>query len=126
MAAHTRHPQRTGFAPGAQVELVFLADVDALARPPKPRRDLGMVRTLGANGTRFSALLDDEVAGYAEVECRLGDVSQAVAREGWADIGTFYIDERYRRQRIASWLVGEVVRVAEARAHRSASGLRDA
>jgi GNAT superfamily N-acetyltransferase len=99
--------QRAGFVPGSRVEMVFLADVEAIDRPAVPIADLTIVRTLGVNGTRLSAVRDREVLGYVEVESRLGDVSRAVRQEGWADVGNFCVEELHRRRGIGSWLLGQ-------------------
>lgn len=99
--------ERAGFVPGPRTEIVFVADVDALARPPVPVTGLSLVRTLGTNGTRFSALRDEAVLGYLEVDIRIGDLGRAVRQDGWADVGNLYVDEHHRRRGVASWLLGQ-------------------
>jgi ribosomal protein S18 acetylase RimI-like enzyme len=95
-----------GFVPGKRVELVLLADVDRIPRPPAPRPDLQLVRTLGVNGTRFSAQLGDEVLGMIEVDTGIGEVGPLAGHVGWADIGNLEVTEKHRRQGIGSWLLG--------------------
>ncbi|PZS19136.1 MAG: N-acetyltransferase [Pseudonocardiales bacterium] len=98
---------RAGFTTGDRTELVFLADVDALGRPPAPIAGLTLARTLGVNGTRLTALLDGDALGYIEVETRITDAGQVVRTDGWADVGNFCVVEAQRRRRIASWLLGQ-------------------
>src|SRR5262249_851776 len=60
---------RSGFRHEGRVEIVFLADVTNIAQPaPAPIDGVTLRRTLGINGTRFSAVLDGEAIAYIEVE----------------------------------------------------------
>lgn len=97
---------RAGFTVGDRTEIVFLADIDSLARTSPPLPELSLTRTLGINGTRFSALLDGDVVGYLEVEGCNGDAGRAVQHHGWADLGNLHVEEPHRRRGIASWLLG--------------------
>lgn len=97
---------RAGFDTGDRTEILFLADVQALPMIPAPLPALALTRTLGINGTRFTALLDGAVVGYLEVEDCNGDAGRIVQHDGWADIGNLHIDEPHQRRRIASWLLG--------------------
>jgi GNAT superfamily N-acetyltransferase len=99
--------RRAGFMPGERTEIVLLVEVDRLARPDAPINGLTVTRTLGVNGTRFAAWLAGEQVGYVEVENRLGDFGRLVRQDGWADIGNLWVDERHRRRRIGSWLLGQ-------------------
>lgn len=99
--------RRAGFAPPAETEVVFLADVPAIARTAAPIAGLTVVRTLGTSGTRLSALLDGGVIGYIEVENILGDAGRLVQQGGWADIGNLCVEPGFRRRGIATWLLGE-------------------
>ena len=45
----------------------------------------------GINGTRLSAVLGDEVAGYIEVET-LEDAGRLQRHGGWADIGNLHAE----------------------------------
>lgn len=99
--------ERAGFTRGSRTEIVFLADLDALERPPAPSTELTVERTLGVNGTRFAARLDGAVVGYLEVENRIGDAGRLVRQDGWADVGNLWVDEAHRRRGIASWLLGQ-------------------
>lgn len=99
--------ERAGFAPGERSEIVFLADVAALASPDAPVTGLRVARTLGANGTRFTAHLDEAVIGYLEVDSRIGESGRLARQEGWADVGNLHVTEIYRRRGIAGWLLGQ-------------------
>jgi ribosomal protein S18 acetylase RimI-like enzyme len=97
--------ERAGFAHTGHVEMVFLAEVGELlgpGRPPIP--DLGVRRSLGINGTRLSAVLGQEVAGFIEVDTDLGDAGRLTRLGGVADIGNLHVAEAYRRQGVATWL----------------------
>ncbi|MGI9000317.1 MAG: hypothetical protein ACR2GH_01485 [Pseudonocardia sp.] len=99
--------ERAGFIPGERTEIVFLADVDALVRPAAPVAGLTCRRTLGVNGTRFTAQRDHDELGYLEVELRIGDAGRIVRHEGWVDIGNLHVDDVDRRHAIAGWLLGQ-------------------
>ena len=98
--------ERTGFEHGGHTELVFLAVVEDLRRPAAPPvPGLTVLRSVGLNGTRFSAVRGDEVIGYLEVE--IFDDGERLARHsGWADIGNLCVGPDYRRRGVATWLLG--------------------
>lgn len=98
--------ERAGFNHDGHTELVFLAAVDDLrctAEPPVP--GLTARRAVGLNGTRFSAIRGDDVAGYLEVEILDGG-ERLARRSGWADVGNLYVAPDCRRRGIATWLLG--------------------
>ena len=98
--------ERFGFRPEGPVETVYLAKVDALARPAAPE-GLTTRRTVGINGTRISAVLDGGDVGYIEVDTNL-DGGPRVSRTGtWADVGNLWVEPAHRRRGIGRWLVGE-------------------
>jgi GNAT superfamily N-acetyltransferase len=98
--------ERSGFRSDGQTEIVFVARVEELLRPPEPPfPGLSVRRTVGINGTRLSVMQEDEVIGYIEVE--VFEDGERVARHGgWADIGNLCVAEAYRRRGIATWLLG--------------------
>jgi ribosomal protein S18 acetylase RimI-like enzyme len=98
--------RRAGFTPGDRTEIVWLADVSALPRPPSPLAGLIVARTLGINGTRFTALLNGQPSGYLEVQQR-SEAGRLVAQHGLADIGNLHVDPAHRRRGIAGWLLGQ-------------------
>jgi ribosomal protein S18 acetylase RimI-like enzyme len=98
-AGFSEQPERT--------ELVFLADVDRLARPAAPLDGLVARRALGANGTRISAVLRAEVVGYIEVDTGVGEQGTVARREGWADVGNLCVAASHRRRGIGAWLLGQ-------------------
>ncbi len=97
--------ERAGFIPGDRTEIVLLADVGGLRTGP-PVPGLSLARTLGTNGTRFTALRGGETAGCLEVDSRIGEAGRIARQEAWADIGTLRVGEAHRRCGIASWLLG--------------------
>jgi GNAT superfamily N-acetyltransferase len=99
--------QQAGFRHDGHTELVYLArvaDISRLARPPLA--GLQARRSVGLNGTRLAAVLDDEVIGYIEVEIR--SEGERLARQpSWADVGNLHVIEQYRRRKVATWLLGQ-------------------
>jgi len=98
--------ERGGFTHDGRVEIVFLASVDELPRagaPPTP--GLAVARSLGVNGTRFAAIVDDEVAGFVEVDTNLADGGKLARVGAWADVGNLQVAEQHRRRGIGTWLV---------------------
>jgi len=80
--------------------------VSGLPRPAAPLEGLTAARSVGVNGTRLSAILGDDVIGYIEVETR--EEGERLSRNGgWADIGNLNVADRYRRQGVATWLLGQ-------------------
>jgi GNAT superfamily N-acetyltransferase len=98
--------ERAGFRHDGHTELVFLGVVDDLRRPEDPPvPGLRIRRSVGLNGTRFSAVLADEVVGYIEVEI-FDDGERRARRSGWADVGNLCVAQAYRRRGVATWLLG--------------------
>jgi GNAT superfamily N-acetyltransferase len=97
--------ERAGFVQDGKTEIVFIADVDDLPRelePPVPGIEL--VRSVGINGTRLTAVADGAEIGFIEVE-RLGDAGRFERDGGLADIGNLQVVESWRRRGVATWLV---------------------
>ena len=97
--------ERAGFAHEGRTEVVFIASLDELPHPRQaPVAGLELRRSLGINGTRFAAVLADDVVGYIEVETQ-----QAPGRfpehGGLADIGNLWVEETHRRRGVGTWLV---------------------
>ena len=101
--------ERSGFRHVGHTELVFLARVEDLARPSAPLPGLSVRRSVGTNGTRFSAVLSDEVVGYLEIEI-FEDGERRLRHSGWADIGNLGVAAQHRRRGIATWLLGQAAR----------------
>jgi GNAT superfamily N-acetyltransferase len=103
--------ERSGFLPGGQIEIVFVALIDDL-RPLGPGEPAGLPgltarRSVGSNGTRLSAVTGDEIIGYIEAEVFTG--GERHARHGnWADIGNLHVASQYRRRGVATWLLGQL------------------
>jgi len=98
--------ERAGFAHAGHTEIVYLARVGDLPRPARPPiAGLSVRRSVGMNGTRLSAVLGDDVIGYIEVETL--DEGERLSRHGGsAGIGNLRVTGLYRRQGVASWLLG--------------------
>jgi ribosomal protein S18 acetylase RimI-like enzyme len=99
--------ERAGFAHSGHTELVYLArvaDLPRLASPPLA--GLGLRRTVGLNGTRLSAILDNQIIGYVEVEI-LAAGERLTRQPGWADVGNLHVGEEFRRRKVATWLLGQ-------------------
>jgi GNAT superfamily N-acetyltransferase len=98
--------ERAGFAHTGHVEIVFAAHVNELPPPGGPPIDgLAIVRSVGINGTRLSAVLGDEIVGFIEVDTTL-DGAARLPRGGWADIGNLHVVEAHRERGIEAWLIG--------------------
>jgi ribosomal protein S18 acetylase RimI-like enzyme len=99
--------QQAGFAHDGHTEVVYLARVADLPRlPAPPLAGLELRRTVGLNGTRLSAVLNDNVIGYIEVQIQ--DGGERLARQaGWADVGNLRVSEQHRRRKVATWLLGQ-------------------
>jgi GNAT superfamily N-acetyltransferase len=98
--------ERAGFA-ADRVEVVLVAAVDDLPRPERaPLDGLRLRRELGINGTRFAAVLDEEVIGFVEVESDHTSGGTRSRLAGWADVGNLHVVEAHRRKGVATWLVG--------------------
>lgn len=98
---------RAGFTHVGHTEVVYLAKVEDLpvaAEPPVG--GLRVIRSVGINGCRLSAVLGDQVIGYIEVETK--DEGERLSRRGgWADVGNLRIVAEYRRRGVGTWLVGQ-------------------
>jgi GNAT superfamily N-acetyltransferase len=98
--------QRAGFRHTGHTEIVYLTAVGELPHPPSPVPGLTIARSVGINGTRLSAVLDDDVIGYIEVET-FDEGERQSRRGGWADIGGLRVAQQYRRRGVATWLLGQ-------------------
>ena len=98
--------ERAGFTHSGDEEIVYLARVGDLRRPPEPIAGLALQRSVGINGTRLSAVLGSDVIGYIEVGT-LAAGARLPRRGGWADVGNLWVAEAYRRRGVATWLLGQ-------------------
>jgi ribosomal protein S18 acetylase RimI-like enzyme len=99
--------ERAGFVHGGRTEIVYVADVAWLPHPGEPPiPGLAVRRSVGINGTRFSAVLAEEVLGFVEVDTNLEDTIRLARLGGWADIGNLQVAEEHRRRGVGKWLVG--------------------
>jgi GNAT superfamily N-acetyltransferase len=110
--------QRAGFREaGSRSETIFLARVADLPRVVEPSAVAGSPveppiaglvprRTLGINGTRIAAVLDQKVIGYIEVE-NLDESPRTLRTRGWADVGNLEVSSSYPRTAIGRWLLAQ-------------------
>jgi GNAT superfamily N-acetyltransferase len=97
---------RTGFVVDGHVEIVLVARVEQLPHTTTaPVTDLTVARSVGACGTRFTALVAGEAVGMIEVEADMTDGGTRSRLAGWSDIGNLHVHEKHRRQGIGTWLV---------------------
>jgi ribosomal protein S18 acetylase RimI-like enzyme len=99
--------ERAGFAHTGHTEVVYLARVADLTRPPEPPiAGLTVRRTVGMNGCRLSAVRGADVIGYVEVETL--DAGERLSRHsGWADVGNLTVAAGYRRRGVGTWLLAQ-------------------
>lgn len=95
--------ERAGFKHTGDTELVLLARVPDL--PRHPLDGLAVRRSMGVNGTRFTAVLEGADVGYLEVES-LADGERLARLAGWADVGNLFVQKEFRRKGIATRLFG--------------------
>lgn len=99
---------RAGFrADEGRSETIFLARVSELlvaGEPPIAR----MIprRTLGINGTRISAVLEEKVIGYIEVG-NLDESPRTLRTQGWADVGNLEVSASHSRTAVGTWLLAQ-------------------
>jgi GNAT superfamily N-acetyltransferase len=99
--------ERAGFSHTGHTGIVHLARVSDLRRPAgAPITGLCIRRSVGMNGTRLSAVLGQDTIGFIEVET-FDDQERRSRHGGWADVGNLQVAETYRRQGVATWLLGQ-------------------
>ena len=97
--------ERAGFVP-SRVEILLVADIDALPTPAEtPLDGLVAARTLADGGTRFSALIGGRPAGTIEVQSDLTRGGAHSRLHGWGEIGAIHTLDSYRRKGVGRWLV---------------------
>jgi GNAT superfamily N-acetyltransferase len=99
--------ERAGFRHTGDTEVMYLIRVEDVPAPSEPPlAGLRVRRSVGLNGTRLSAVCDDQVAGYIEVE--IFQDGERLPRHGrWADIGNLHVADDYRRRGVATWLLAQ-------------------
>jgi GNAT superfamily N-acetyltransferase len=99
--------ERAGFEHGGRTEVVWLAEVTALASADAaPIAGVELRRSLGVNGTRLAAALKGETVGFIEV-ATLNDAGRNRPPRAFADIGNLEVVESFRGSGIGSWLVAQ-------------------
>jgi len=94
-----------GFAQQGKTEIVCWVELERVPAAAPPA-ELTLARSVGAQGTRFTAVAGSEQIGMIEVETNAGGVLFAQPSR-WADIGNLCVSETHRRQGVASWLLAE-------------------
>jgi len=97
--------EAAGLVHQARVEILLSRELEGLTRGG-PLEGLTVRRSVGRNGTRFSALRGDASVGMIEVESDSSGMRFAQS-SGWADIGNLSVEPEYRRRGIASFLLAE-------------------
>lgn len=96
---------QAGFG-GGRSETVYLARVADLPRAESaPGQEV--VRTVGVNGTRFTAVVDGTALGYVEVDTNLETANRMSRTGDWADVGNLHVEPDHRRRGIGTWLLGQ-------------------
>jgi hypothetical protein len=84
-----------------------LARVGDLPRPGATAlAGMTVRRSVGLNGTRLAAVRDDAEIGYIEVEAGY-DQERRPRLGGWAEVGGLSVEPTFRRQGVATWLLGQ-------------------
>lgn len=94
-----------GFVQQGKIEILSWLELARLPAP-QPVAGLRLERSVGRNGTRFTAVADSAPVGMIEVETNAGGVLFAQPSR-WADIGNLCVSEARRRQGVATWLLAE-------------------
>jgi GNAT superfamily N-acetyltransferase len=97
---------RAGFSPGREEVVLACAVADL---PPRTPQTWTITRRLGINGVRFSAERNGDRLGYLEIDTA-HDGSRFSSGAGRADIGNLFVEERERRQGVATSLLAEAGR----------------
>lgn len=95
-----------GFIAGSRTEIVLLADLADVRRPPAPP-DCRCARTVGGLGTTFTAQRGGADIGMIEVCTLLGDSGRLAGHGGWADVANLCVAPQWRRRGVARWLLGQ-------------------
>ena len=93
---------RAGFTPGRQETILACLVADL---PPRTPNAWSVVRQLGTNGVRFSAVQEGRRLGYLEVDT--SDNGSRYGRPAHADIGNLEVEEAFRRRGVATSLLAD-------------------
>lgn len=94
-----------GFMQQGKTEILSWVELERVPAAQAPA-GLTLERSVGRNGTRFTAVADSGPVGLIEVEMNAGGMLFAQPSR-WADVGNLCVSEARRRQGIASWLLAE-------------------
>jgi GNAT superfamily N-acetyltransferase len=97
-----------GFVQEGHTEIILVADVDDLpSTVPSVETNLTLTRTLGINGVRLTASSGGDEVGFVELDTDLTRGAALSRYAGWADIGNLEVDEGFRSDGVAAWLLGQ-------------------
>lgn len=88
-----------------RTEDVLVATTEALRAQTGAADTLHVRRTVGINGTRFTALDGNSALGYLEIDTNLGEAGRFSRGTGWADVGNLHVEPRDRFAEVAGWLL---------------------
>ncbi|HEY2373026.1 MAG TPA: GNAT family N-acetyltransferase [Gaiellaceae bacterium] len=94
-----------GFVQQGKTESLLWVELDR-ATAAQPVAGLRLERSVGVNGTRFTAVAEGAPIGMIEVETNAGGILFAQPSR-WADVGNLCVSEAHRRRGVASWLLAE-------------------
>lgn len=97
--------ERAGFVHDGHTEIVLLAEVSRLPVADAALPGLVARRSVGTIGTRISAILDETVLGYLELDTDLADGGRRSRLRSWADVGNLHVEQPHRG--IEAWLYGQ-------------------
>ncbi|MGI8456530.1 MAG: GNAT family N-acetyltransferase, partial [Propionibacteriaceae bacterium] len=99
---------------GGREEQILVVRVATLAadrrRGRTPWPELHVTRSVGAAGTRFSAVDSERRWGYLEVDTTLTEHRRFARGPSVADIGNVWVEPAVRRRGLARWLLAETIR----------------
>jgi GNAT superfamily N-acetyltransferase len=101
--------EQAGFEHSGQIETVLVADVADLVDMGLEQHGMSARRSVGIDGTRLTAVMNDKELGYIEVDAGIGEPGRQI-HATWADIGNIDVDEAHRGRGIGRWLIGQAAR----------------
>lgn len=89
-----------------RTEMLRAGTLETVGLPgPPPLDGLSLRREVADLTTAFSAVLDGEVIGYTHVKDDLTRGGTLSRLGGWAEMWELWVEPRYRRRGVATWLV---------------------
>lgn len=100
-----------GFRPEPGLEeAVYGGTLDAVSPAgPPPLPGLSVVRSTGAFGARFTALLEGQTVGTCECVPDLTEGGALPALSGWGELTELEVAERWRNKGVGAWLIQHAI-----------------